>query len=167
MRILCSMFLVLVFSIVHAKANTVSTDDLDALNGCLLRVDRDAASPELHQSCVGTISTACMGADNGDASPGRQIECYDRERAIWDSILNASYKQLATSLDGQRARKLRDMQNSWITTRDLTCGFYYDYFLGSMAYPMVSFCNNRETARRAIFLRIFASGLPQARSRSF
>jgi uncharacterized protein YecT (DUF1311 family) len=46
------------------------------------------------------------------------------------------------------------MQRSWINTRDLTCAFWYDYFQGTMANPMIAYCNNRETARRAIFLRI-------------
>ena len=43
---------------------------------------------------------------------------------------------------------------SRIHTRDLTCAFWYDYFQGTMANPMIAYCNNRETARRAIFLRI-------------
>ena len=41
-------------------------------------------------------------------------------------------------------------------TRDLTCTFWYDYFQGTMANPMIAYCNNRETARRAILLRVFA-----------
>jgi uncharacterized protein YecT (DUF1311 family) len=51
------------------------------------------------------------------------------------------------------------MQRSWIHTRDLTCTFWYDYFQGTMANPMIAYCNNRETARRAIFLRVFATDI--------
>jgi hypothetical protein len=32
-------------------------------------------------------------------------------------------------------------------------------FPGTMANPMIAYCNNRETARRAIFLRIFAADI--------
>ena len=35
-------------------------------------------------------------------------------------------------------------------------GFIYDYFEGSMANPMIAACQNRETGRRALFLRGFA-----------
>ena len=37
-----------------------------------------------------------------------------------------------------------------------SCGFIYDYFEGSMANPMIAACQNRETGRRALFLRGFA-----------
>jgi len=55
--------------------------------------------------------------------------------------------------------KLREMQLSWIHTRDLACAFWYDYFQGTMANPMIANCLNRETARRAIFLRGFADDM--------
>jgi uncharacterized protein YecT (DUF1311 family) len=56
-------------------------------------------------------------------------------------------------LDEAQAVKLRDMQRSWLETRKRTCDFYNDYFQGSMAGPMMATCFNRETARRAMFLR--------------
>jgi len=54
--------------------------------------------------------------------------------------------------------KLRNMERSWIETRNKTSQFYY-YFDGSMANPMIANCLNRETARRAIFLRDLANNL--------
>ena len=39
------------------------------------------------------------------------------------------------------------------------CGFYYDYFQGTMANPMIASCSNRETARRAIFLMGFTDDM--------
>ena len=53
------------------------------------------------------------------------------------------------------------MQQAWAHSRDLGCGFWYVYFEGTMANPMIAFCHNRESARRAIFLRIFAADLAQ------
>lgn len=52
--------------------------------------------------------------------------------------------------------KMREMQRARITSRDKSCGFIYDYFEGSMANPMIAACQNRETGRRALFLRGFA-----------
>jgi hypothetical protein len=66
---------------------------------------------------------------------------------------------LMNALGPDQQDKLREMQRSWIHTRDLTCAFWYDYFQGTMANPMIAYCNNRETARRAIFLRIFAADI--------
>ena len=45
---------------------------------------------------------------------------------------------------------MREMQRAWITSRDKSCGFIYDYFEGSMANPMIAACQNRETGRRAL-----------------
>jgi hypothetical protein len=66
---------------------------------------------------------------------------------------------MMNALGPDQRDKLREMQRSRIHTRDLTCAFWYDYFQGAMANPMIAYCNNRETARRAIFLRIFAADI--------
>ena len=58
----------------------------------------------------------------------------------------------ATSSMPSRRVKLRIMQRAWIDSRDRSCAFYWDFFRGTMAAPMNAFCNNRETARRALFL---------------
>jgi uncharacterized protein YecT (DUF1311 family) len=59
-------------------------------------------------------------------------------------------------LDAGRQAKLRDTQRSWIVARKQSCEFFSDYFQGSIANPMIASCMNRETARRAIFLDVFA-----------
>jgi uncharacterized protein YecT (DUF1311 family) len=87
------------------------------------------------------------------------VERLDRERLVWDKIINDSYKAMMNAIEPDHQDKLREMQRSWIHTRDLTCAFWYDYFQGTMANPMIAYCNNRETARRAIFLRIFAADI--------
>jgi uncharacterized protein YecT (DUF1311 family) len=106
-----------------------------------------------------TVAKPCMGGDEAAAFDRRKIECLDRERLVWDKIVNDSYKAMMNALDPDQQAKLREMQRSWIQTRDLTCAFWYDYFQGTMANPMIAYCNNRETARRAIFLRIFAADI--------
>jgi len=78
--------------------------------------------------------------------------CSDSEKAVWDNILNETYRQLREKLVGEQQEKLRDMQRAWIASRDKTCAFYWDYYQGTMASPMAAACVNRETAQRAQFL---------------
>ena len=68
-------------------------------------------------------------------------------------------RKQAQKKGGSSQAKLREMQRLWIHTRDLTSAFWYDYFQGTMANPMIAYCNNRETARRAIYLKVFATDI--------
>jgi uncharacterized protein YecT (DUF1311 family) len=111
------------------------------------------------ERCIGKMSSACIGPDEGARSDGDVIGCLDGEQAQWDRLLNAAYQAMMKGLEPEQQTKLRDMQRSWIETRKKTCDFYYDYFQGSMAYPMIANCMNRETARRAIYLRGFANDI--------
>ena len=61
-------------------------------------------------------------------------------------------RRLREKLDETQRVKLRDMQRAWIASRDRSCGFYWDFYQGTMASPMAAECVNRETARRALFL---------------
>jgi uncharacterized protein YecT (DUF1311 family) len=105
------------------------------------------------ESCIGVISDSCAKDD----APDRQVmDCYDREMAVWDAMLNKSYQALLKALDSDQQEKLRDMQRAWITSRDKSCGFLYDYFQGTMANPMIAACKARTTGRQALYLRGFA-----------
>ena len=134
--------------------------DVAAIGDCLRKQDKKGGgSQEADEAaCLMTVAKPCIG-DEGAATSRRQIDCLDRERRVWDQILNESYKTMMNTLDPDQQAKLREMQRSWIATRDLTCAFWYDYFQGTMANPMIASCNNRETARRAIFLRVFATDI--------
>jgi len=88
----------------------------------------------------------------GTESTAGQVACADRELAVWDDILNETFRRLRDKLDEDQKIKLRDMQRAWIDSRDRTCAFYWDFYQGTMASPMTAFCANRETARRALFL---------------
>lgn len=111
------------------------------------------------EGCIGKVSAACIGPDEA-SKPSHAIRaCFDTEQGQWDGLLNAAYQALQKGLDPEQQVKLRDMQRSWIETRTKTCDFYYDYFQGTMANPMIANCLNRETARRAIFLRGFAEDM--------
>jgi uncharacterized protein YecT (DUF1311 family) len=111
------------------------------------------------ERCIGKMSDACIGPDEGAKSDSAVIDCLDAEQAQWDRILNASYQALLKGLEPEQQAKLRDMQRAWIDARKKSCDFLYVYFQGTMANPMIANCMNRETARRAIYLRGFADDL--------
>ena len=157
----------LVFALIIAGPLPVRADDPPAkdvatIGDCLRKQaqKRGGSSQEADEgACLMRIAKPCMGGDEAAAADRRKMDCLDRERLVWDKILNESYKTMMNGLDADQQTKLREMQRSWIQTRDLTCAFWYDYFQGTMANPMIAYCNNRETARRAIFLRIFATDI--------
>lgn len=106
------------------------------------------------ERCIGIISNPCLDSDKTKSTADMNA-CIDREHAVWDNILNESFRRLREKLDETQRVKLRDMQRAWMADRDKTCGFYWDYYKGTMASPMAAACVNRETARRALFLTGF------------
>ena len=103
------------------------------------------------ENCIGIISKPCT-KDEGAMTSHEVIACDRREQAVWDNILNETYRRLLTKLDETKQQKLREMQRAWIASRDKSCTFLYDYFEGTMANPMIAACEARETGRRALFL---------------
>jgi len=108
------------------------------------------------ENCLGVVSEPCA-KDETQMPPSEVVACYDRERAVWDAVLNDSYRRLRAHLDDGQQAKLRDMQRAWIASRDRACEFLYDYFQGTMANPMIAACLARETGRRALYLLGFAN----------
>jgi uncharacterized protein YecT (DUF1311 family) len=104
------------------------------------------------ERCIGVVVDPCLKRARSTAD---QNACADRELAVWDDILNETYRRLGGRLDDEQKAKARDMQRAWIESRDKTCAFYWDFFQGTMASPMSAYCNVRETARRAMFLIFF------------
>ena len=138
-------------------AETPDAKDVAVINSCLTGLKKTDSAPEKYEAtCLLKVADPCMGADPASASDRRRIECLDRERLVWDKIINDSYKSVMKAVEPEQANKLREVQKVWIHSRDVTCEFFYDYFQGSMAYPMIASCNNRETARRALYLWTFA-----------
>jgi len=145
-----------------ARADDPPAKDLATIGDCLRKQEKrkGGSTQEADEAaCLMTVAKPCMGGDETAAADRRKMDCLDRERLVWDKMLNGSYQTMMKALDSDQQTKLREMQRSWMQTRDLTCGFWYDYFQGTMANPMIAYCNNRETARRAIFLRVFAADI--------
>ncbi len=133
-----------------AAQNAKSTDkptvkDTRAIEDCL------KSKPDAQDSCIGIVSDPCLNRDT-TKSTADQNACIDRELAVWDDILNETFRRLRDKLDEAQKVKLRDMQRAWIASKEKTCAFYWDYYQGTMASPMATACANRETASRALFL---------------
>jgi uncharacterized protein YecT (DUF1311 family) len=123
--------------------------DVAAVQGCL----KSQRGKELKgERCIGVVVDPCLKQARSTADSNA---CADRELAVWDTMLNDTYRRLGEQLDEQQKAKAREMQRAWIESRDKTCTFYWDYFQGTMASPMSSYCVVRETARRAMFLKFF------------
>jgi uncharacterized protein YecT (DUF1311 family) len=161
-HLLLSLALALIVVIpLPARADAPAVKDVAAIGDCLRKQDKKGGGTQEgdEAACLMAVAKPCMGGDEAAANERRKIDCLDRERQAWDQILNESYKAMMNALDPDQQAKLREMQRSWIASRDLSCAFWYDYFQGTMANPMIAYCNNRETARRAIFLRVFATDI--------
>lgn len=123
---------------------------------CLKRAR--AAESDLH-ACVGAVSQPCIdGAE--DPSTAGMVACITREHEVWDELLNRAYQTLLRRLEPEKAQKLKVAQRAWVESRDLSCGFYYVYFEGTMAVPMGADCLSTETADRFLFLEAFVDDLP-------
>src|SRR5262249_48014597 len=69
------------------------------------------------ENCIGMVSEPCSKNESAMA-PSKVIACYDREKLVWDNILNDSYRQLRGKLDDTQQTKMREMQQAWIASRD-------------------------------------------------
>jgi uncharacterized protein YecT (DUF1311 family) len=128
-----------------AQAAKLSAHDTADVEDCL------KSKPGNQEACIGVVSDPCLRRDT-TKSTADQNACIGRELAIWDDILNETFRRLRDKLDDTQKGKLRDMQRAWIASKEKTCAFYWDYYHGTMASPMAASCVNRETARRALFL---------------
>ncbi len=122
--------------------------DSKAIQSCIKSVKGAATNAD---RCIDTIAGPCLKRP-GALTTADMVACAAREAAVWDDILNETFRRLNEKLDDAQRVKLRDMQRAWIESRDRTCAFYDDYHQGTIARPMSALCINRETARRALFL---------------
>jgi uncharacterized protein YecT (DUF1311 family) len=136
-----------------AQAGKPNARDFAAIQNC---VKTKTGANWNWEKCIGLISEPCSKNETS-MPPSEAIACYNRELAVWDDILNGSFRRLRERLSDEQVGKLRDMRRAWIASRDKTCGFIYDYFDGSMAYPMIAACMSRATGMQALFLPSFAN----------
>jgi uncharacterized protein YecT (DUF1311 family) len=143
--------------VLAATAAMAERSKLDARDSAVIQscIRSAKGNPRTAERCIEIVAGPCLKRPAAQSTAG-MVECAAREAAVWDDILNETFRRLRDKLDEEQRGKLRDMQRAWIESRDRTCGFYDVYHEGgSIARPMTALCNNRETARRALFLLIF------------
>ena len=145
-------------SLAQTAKQKMVADDFNMIEDCIKTAVGGDAPMEKAEICVGKVSNPCLD-DPKTKSTVDMNACIDREKTVWDNILNEGYRRLREKLDTGQQDKLRDMQRAWIASRDKSCGFYLDFYQGTMASPMAASCVNRETARRALFLYNFVNEL--------
>jgi uncharacterized protein YecT (DUF1311 family) len=139
---------------VQAQAPKSADKQVAAIRACAEKYKDDLDKVE--QQCLfKLVSEPCINKSRG--SDHDTADCYRAEAAIWDGLLNENYKKLVAALDNDQNEKARAMQRAWIAYRDTTCHFYADKLQGTMANPMITACQARETARRAVLLQFFST----------
>ena len=102
---------VLMLAATASRCETAKPDAADsaAVQSCI----KSAADGSQRERCIGIIADPC--ADRPDAqSTADQVACAAREFAVWDDILNETYRRLRVKLDAEQKVKLRAMQRAWI-----------------------------------------------------
>jgi len=140
---------------VLAQDRKPAKKEVDAIRACAAKYANDVFEAE-RRCLFNLIATPCTKRPEAKSNAGT-ADCYRREQAIWDDLLNENFRALNGDLDDEQKTKARDMQRAWIAYRDTTCAFYYDKIQGSMATSMTAACLARETARRALLLAFFAT----------
>jgi uncharacterized protein YecT (DUF1311 family) len=133
-------------------AIAAGNDDTAAIRACATKYADNVDDAERH--CIFAIVADPCTMTPANQTTAATTECYNRERKIWDDLLNENFRVLRDDLDEGQKSKLRDMQRAWIAYRDTTCGFYHDKIRGTMATSMAAACVARETARRALLLKL-------------
>lgn len=87
----------------------------------------------------------------GDLVGPERTGCWEAEQTIQDRRLNAEYATLRSLLDGQNKEQLRQLQLTWIKSRDSKCS---DPEFGYGAWATAS-CLAEETAKRRLFLQSY------------
>ncbi len=138
----------------HAQSRKPTAREVSAIRDCARKYRDDLDAVE-RRCLFDLVATPCTNTPEGSSNAGT-ANCYRVETAIWDDLLNENYKNLLGTLDDQQTAKLRAMQHAWIAYRDTTCEFYWEKLQGTMANSMISACEARETARRAVLLDFFS-----------
>ena len=106
---------------------------------------------QAYATCIGSLTQSCI--EESDAqSTADMVACSERELAVWDAMLNASYDALRESFDETQADLLRDAQHAWIAYRDRNCDLWYGLSDGTIRQVLGAGCVSDATARRALEL---------------
>jgi uncharacterized protein YecT (DUF1311 family) len=133
------------------RAAAKASDEPRGVAGRLAQAARDSQGDP--RSCIGAIVIPCQQEPDGQSTAG-MIECGGRELAVWDELLNASYRKVLAAASPAVATALRQAQRAWIAWRDLRCKLpAVEHEGGSIVGPLTIDCLRTVTAEQAIWLR--------------
>jgi hypothetical protein len=97
--------LVLITLASGALAQSIRPDATKDIEDCVKTAAGPSAAMSAAETCIGIVSTPCLKKAKSTADMNR---CNDREKAVWDDILNETYRRLGKKLDAEQQGKLRD-----------------------------------------------------------
>jgi uncharacterized protein YecT (DUF1311 family) len=134
-----------------ATGSRSDTDKPDAADSATVQsCIKSASDRPQRERCIGIIADPCAEQPDAESTAG-QMACAAREFAVWDDILNETYRRLRAALDARQKVKFARHAARVDRIARAQLRVLWDFFRGTMASPMNAFCRNRETARRAIF----------------
>lgn len=132
-----------------AERDTFAPEDKAAVDDCLKAA---RAQTQRLASCIGIASAACQKKPGMESTAGMR-DCYIRESAVWEQMLNQRYDALSARLSEASAQKLREIQRAWTAWREEKCQMpYLLYEGGTIAVPSSAYCFMEVTAERALEL---------------
>ena len=103
---------VLMLAATASRCETARPDAADsaAVQSCI----KSAADGSQRERCIGIIADPCADQP-GAQSTAEQVACAAREFAVWDDILNETYRRLRDKLDAAAEESnCASMQRAWI-----------------------------------------------------
>ena len=90
---------VLMLAATASRCETAKPDAADsaAVQSCI----KSAAGGSQRERCIGIIADPCADQPGAQSTAG-QVACAAREFAVWDDILNETYRRLRDKLDAEQ-----------------------------------------------------------------
>lgn len=130
------------------KRTAPSAKDMAAIESCL--VGKDTSTKR--RACIGRIAEPCQTTPDGSSTVG-MMNCFDREHAVWDSLLNRSYREAMAGFDEGGKAYLKGVQQSWLKFRAQACEWPGRVYPGgTIGGPLSGECFMQQTALRALDL---------------
>src|SRR5262245_42036112 len=85
--------------------------DVAALTAC---AQAQTKNPE---ACINAVYRPCIGPRENSKPSSAIQDCFRREKAAWDKLLNDAFRTVRDGIDEDQKVKLRDMQRVWIDSR--------------------------------------------------
>lgn len=138
-----------------APRQDVTAQDRAAIASCLRESGRAA------NACIGSIAVVCARQAT-PATTDTAIACSRRELAVWRERMDAAALAYGRALAPAQRNRFLAVQRSWEGYSAMKCAFQAEMTAPARAGAMLSGCELRETAERAIDIDRLARRQAQA-----